>query len=878
MSNNLAVQTEQMRQMLVTSIASLLTGIFLAAILAYMQWSVIEHEIIVAWLVTLESIQLARIALILTYRRSAVDKDTIMLARLSKLRLGVFAGAAVWGSAAFLLFPADQPQHQMFVIFMLAGLAAGGVVSYSADLLSGVMFSVCVIVPLIARLLVSGDAMSFAMATASTLYLAFIIISLRQINRNLIENIRLRFEADAREEAVEENREKFRVLSEAAFEGIFISENGKCLEQNLRAQEMFGYTPEEAIGRFGTEWVVPKDRDLVQENMMSGYELPYEVTGLRKDGSTFPATICGRMMHYKGRSVRVTSIRDISEQKKTETELRIAASAFEAQEGMLITDAQGVILRVNKAFTNITGYTSEEAVGQTPRLLNSRRHDAEFYKNMWTHINWTGAWEGEIWNRRKCGEIYPEYLIITAVKDAKGVISNYVATFNDITASKAAAEEIQHLAFYDPLTQLPNRRLLADRLQQALASSARNSRKGALLFIDLDNFKTLNDTLGHDMGDMLLKQVALRLVSCVREGDTVARLGGDEFVVMLEDLSEHELEAAAQTKAVGEKIQSALNQPHILANHEYRSTPSIGVTLFKDQPVSIDELFKQADIAMYQAKKSGRNTLRFFDPQMQDSINVRAALENELSRAIESRQLQLHYQIQVDSDQRIIGVEALLRWMHPERGIIPPSVFIPLAEESGLILPIGKWVLQTACAQIMTWSLNPATRHLRIAVNVSSVQFAQDDFVGQVKQVLEESGSDPACLKLELTESMMLNNVDDIIRKMHQIKAFGVGFSMDDFGTGFSSLSYLKKLPLDQLKIDQSFVRDLVSDHNDKAIVEAIITMGEAFGLNIIAEGVETEEQRAHLSYNGCHTFQGYLFSKPLPIELVDVMLAHRLH
>jgi len=876
MDNKSAIQAEQTRQLFSAIMPSLVIGIFLAATLAYMQWDVIDHEVVIAWLSLLELIQLARIALVVAYRRSPDDVTSHVWR--ARFRLGVLAAAVVWGSAAFLLYPEAQQQHQMFVIFMLSGLTASGVVSYSADLLSSMMFSLGVTSPLILRLLAGGDAMSTAMAVAGLLYLAFIIVSLRQINRNLIENIRMRFEADAREEALEENREKFRVLSEAAFESIFISEKGICLEQNLRAQEMFGYTPEEAVGRSGTEWIVPKDRELVQKNMMSGYEQPYEVTGLRKDGSTFTAAIRGRMMHYKGRNVRVTSIRDISEQKQAEAELRIAASAFEAQEGMLITDARGLILRVNKAFTNITGYTSQEAVGQTPRLLNSRRHDEAFYKTMWASINWAGSWEGEIWNRRKNGEIYPEYLIITAVKDADGIISNYVATFNDITASKAAAEEIQHLAFYDPLTQLPNRRLLVDRLQQALASSVRNGRKGALLFIDLDNFKTLNDTLGHDMGDLLLQQVAQRLVSCVREGDTVARLGGDEFVVMLEDLSEQELEAAAQTKAAGEKILSVLNQPHMLANHEYRSTPSIGVTLFKEYPVSIDELFKQADIAMYQAKKGGRNTLRFFDPQMQDTINVRAALEKELSKAIENRQLQLHYQIQVDSAHRVIGVEALLRWTHPERGIIPPSVFIPLAEETGLILPIGEWVLHTACAQIKTWSINPATRHLRIAVNVSSVQFAQDDFVAQVKRALDESGSDPACLKLELTESLMLNNVDDIISKMHQIKAFGVGFSMDDFGTGFSSLSYLKKLPLDQLKIDQSFVRDLVSDHNDKAIVEAIITMAEAFGLNIIAEGVETEEQRAHLSYNGCNTFQGFLFSKPLPIEQVDLMLVQRLH
>lgn len=460
-------------------------------------------------------------------------------------------------------------------------------------------------------------------------------------------------------------------------------------------------------------------------------------------------------------------------------------------------------------------------------------------------------------------------------RDSSGRALKVSGTNTNITDRKLAEDEIQNLAFYDPLTRLPNRRLLLDRLHQAQASCARNSKNGALLFIDLDNFKILNDTLGHAIGDSLLQQVAQRLKSCVREGDTVSRLGGDEFVVILEDLSEQVPEAAAQTKVVSEKIISELNQPYQLGTNISRSTLSIGATLFAHNE-SIDELFKQADIAMYQAKKAGRNALRFFDLEMQDAINIRARLEEELRTALENHQFQLHYQIQVDNTLHIIGVEALLRWVHPTRGMIPPSAFISLAEETELILPIGDWVLQTACAQIKAWSHNPVTRHLRIAVNVSSLQFAQDGFVAHVKRALDESGIDPACLKLELTESMMLNNVDETIIKMLQIRELGVGFSMDDFGTGFSSLSYLKKLPLDQLKIDQSFVRDLVLDQNDKAIVKAIITMGGAFGLGIIAEGVESEAQRSLLFQSGCNTFQGYLFGKPIPIYQLDALLKNQ--
>src|SRR5450830_2184307 len=428
---------------------------------------------------------------------------------------------------------------------------------------------------------------------------------------------------------------------------------------------------------------------------------------------------------------------EITDQKLAENDLRIAATAFESQEGILVTDANNVILRVNRAFTKITGYRAEDAIGKKPSLLASGYHDAGFYDAMWTSINETGLWEGEIWNRRKNGEVCPEHLVITAVKDNAGVVTNYVATLNDITLNKAAAEEIHHLAFYDALTRLPNRRLLLDRLNHALAASTRNGKEGAVLFLDLDHFKTLNDTLGHDVGDLLLQQVAERLTACVREGDTVARLGGDEYVIMLEDLSEHDLEAAAQAEAIGEKILIALNKPYHLGVHEHHCTSSIGITLFNDHKSGIEELLKQADIAMYQAKKSGRNTLRFFDPQMQVSITARVSLESELRKALENQQSHLHYQIQVDSSHRPLGAEALIRWIHPLRGMVSPAQFIPLAEETGLILPIGLWVLETACAQLKAWQQEALTRDLVLAVNVSAKQFHQADFVAQVQATVQ---------------------------------------------------------------------------------------------------------------------------------------------
>jgi diguanylate cyclase (GGDEF)-like protein len=445
-------------------------------------------------------------------------------------------------------------------------------------------------------------------------------------------------------------------------------------------------------------------------------------------------------------------------------------------------------------------------------------------------------------------------------------------TLIDITLSKAAVDEIERLAYYDPLTGLPNRQLLWDRLKLALASSHRSGRKGALLFIDMDNFKTLNDTLGHDMGDLLLQQVAQRLKFCIREGDTVVRLGGDEFVVMLEDLSEQALEAAAQTESIGNKILAAPNQPYRLATHDYHSTPSIGATLFSGHEQSIDELLKQADIAMYQAKSSGRNALRFFDPQMQISISARVALEADLRLALAENRFMLYYQPQVYHNRQVIGAEVLIRWQHPLRGLVLPADFIPLAEETGLILPIGQWVLETACAQIKIWEGSMHTRHLQLAVNVSARQFRQVNFVEKVSQALHHNAINPERLKLELTESLVLDDIDDSVRKMNALREIGVRFSLDDFGTGYSSLAYLTQLPLDQLKIDRSFVHNIGVKTTDAVIVQTIIGMANNLGMEVIAEGVETEIQRGFLEQNDCQVYQGYLFSQPVPIEQFEAL------
>ncbi|MBA4707851.1 bifunctional diguanylate cyclase/phosphodiesterase [Aquitalea aquatica] len=570
-------------------------------------------------------------------------------------------------------------------------------------------------------------------------------------------------------------------------------------------------------------------------------------------------------------------IADISRHKRMEAELRIAATTFLTQEGIMVTDPDGHILRVNPSFSQITGYDSADVVGKTPAVLSSHRHPAAFYQQLWQSLLENGAWQGEIWNTRKTGEVFPEWLTITAVKDNAGHTSHYVAIFQDITERKAAADEIQTLAFYDALTHLPNRRLLQDRLQHARDAARRQKEYGALLFLDLDNFKSLNDTMGHDIGDVLLQEVASRLLRCLRTGDTVARLGGDEFIVMLENLGPKRDLAMHEAETVGRKILATLHQPYQLRGYDYRGSSSLGIALFADENGSSEDILKQADLAMYQAKSAGRNTLRFFDPVMQAEINTRTQLEAELHHALEHGELSLYYQPQIRHGKPCQSVEALLRWHSPQQGLRLPGSFIPLAEQSNLILAIDHWVLQQACTQLAAWASHADTAGLSIAVNVSARQFHQSDFVSRLRRLLQDSGANPALLKLEITESLLLMKLDDAGSKMNSLRQLGITFALDDFGTGYSSLSYLKQLPLDQVKIDHSFVRDVLDNPNDAAICKAVIALGHSLGLTVIAEGVETAAQYDFLVAQGCEVIQGYLFSQALPPEQLQHWLAHSL-
>ena len=566
------------------------------------------------------------------------------------------------------------------------------------------------------------------------------------------------------------------------------------------------------------------------------------------------------------------SVFDLSALQFSRERQRIAAMAFESLSGICVTDGKGTILQINAAFTTLTGYSAQEAQGQTMRLLSSGRHDEEFFAGVWRSINESGKWQGEIHNRRKDGQTFTAWLNISAVYADTGKVSNYVGIFYDVTASRATQAEISRMAYFDALTQLPNRRLLQERLNHALAVAARSGHHGAILFIDLDRFKMINDTRGHQSGDLLLIEVARRLRHALRAGDTIARLGGDEFVVLLEEMDAESLVSADHARQVAGKLLSVLSEPYKLMDYEVRCTASIGISVFGHTETAA-ELLQHADLAMYQAKKTGRNRLRFFDPEMQEAVSSRVTLEQDLQRALDHQEFVLHFQAQVNQHRQIVGAEALLRWVHPTLGDVSPAEFIAVAEDTGLIVPIGRWVLEAACAQLRAWGNSPCTRDLRLAVNVSARQFQQHDFAAMVEQVIRRAQVNPALLTLEVTESTV-SEVEDAAAKMERLRRIGVRFSVDDFGTGFSSLTNLSRLPVFQLKIDRAFVRGMDRIASDAVIVRTIIAMAASLGVEVVAEGVETGGQHRLLQAQGCTLYQGDWFGRPEPIERFEDLLA----
>jgi len=549
--------------------------------------------------------------------------------------------------------------------------------------------------------------------------------------------------------------------------------------------------------------------------------------------------------------------------RNSEQSLRIAATVFQSQEAMWVVDPDQRVLNVNDAFVKLTGYRLEDLPQQGIVPFNLENDSQDYRESMWRIVRQSGQWQAEVQSRKKNGEEYMMRLTLTAVRDAQEKVTHYVGTQTDITQQKILQKETARLAYYDSLTGLPNRQLLARHILQAIAANTDETRVGGLLVIDLDNFKDLNDTLGHDIGDQLLQQVAQRLLSIGTEQEAVSRLGGDEFVLLLQGVPKES--AKAMLEQVAQRVLSLLNERFSLSGISHHTTCSIGGTLVEDSQSSVQDILRRGDLAMYQAKRNGRNTYCLFSTDMENAVNFRTAIEADLRVAIDQQQMFLHYQPQVDDAGRLIGAEALLRWQHPVRGLISPGIFIPIAEASGLIVPIGRWVLQQACQQAALWQAQRPGHPIVVAVNVSALQFRHSQFTSQVLDVVAENGINPNGLKLELTETMMVEDVEEAIEKMHLLKSAGISFALDDFGTGYSSLSLLKRLPIDQLKIDQSFIKDLLIDPDDAAIAKSIIALGRALGIEIIAEGVETLAQRDFLSRLGCHYFQGYLFGHPGP-------------
>ena len=979
-------------RLLATSKFALITSTVIAILFACAQRQVIAFPVVEAWLTMVILIAIVRAIHVHTCLRTPLENHSTLHKQLITFRCATIIAGLIWGSAGFLLFPPNSPEHQMFLLFVLAGMSAGVVTSYSADIFSAVTFVLALLIPLMIRLFIDHSAISIAMGFATIMYIAFVVVNVRRANKNLLENIVLKLEAGEHKKNISSSANQYDTLFSHSHAAIFhfdsdlvithcnqryaailglpadgligidlmnflqdqsilpalqnalkgdvsyydgyysanyanakkwinlicvpsINEHGKMdggvailhdttdhkqaqdnlllsdewhramlagtmdgywladlqgkiLEVNQVYCAMSGYSEQELLAMYISDLDAKESHnDIIELNqyIASQGESRFESQHQRKDGSIFHVEVS---VQYRQAEVGrlVVFLQDITERKLKENDLRVAATAFNAHDSIIISDANNLIIRTNQAFSKTSGYTQEEVLGKNLIMFCAKQNDPHLYSTLLTQIMRKGFWEGEILNQRKNGEVFPAHLNITVVKDKNNNVENFVTHLTDISTQKAAAAEIENLAFYDTVTGLPNRRLLLDRLNHALAGSARNGKEGALLFLDLDNFKTLNDSSGHEVGDILLTMVAKRLKECVREVDTVARFGGDEFVVILEDLKVQHIDAAINAENVANKILASLHQPYLINEHKHHSGVSIGVTLFNGNQSSTEELLKQADIAMYEAKKA-RNAVQFFNPAMQASITAHVSLENELRKAIELQQFQLYYQVQVDSSGFPTGAEALIRWLHPQQGLISPTEFIPLAEETELILPIGQWVFEGACAQIKIWQRDELTRNLALSVNVSAKQFHQKDFVNDVQAAIRYHDISPALLKLELTESMLLKDVESTIETMQALRKIGVQFSLDDFGTGYSSLQYLKRLPLNQLKIDGSFVRDIAVNTSDQAIVCTIAAMANTLELNVIAEGVETKEQYMQLQKSGCRHYQGYLFGKPMPIE-----------
>ncbi|HEY0846912.1 MAG TPA: EAL domain-containing protein [Noviherbaspirillum sp.] len=687
---------------------------------------------------------------------------------------------------------------------------------------------------------------------------------------------------ERRRKALELDKEHtlFRTLFESSNDGVILLQGDRITDLNRAALRLFGI-PNGDAGSIELSRLLPATQPDGQESAVSlrahmacclrngSQRVEWNFKSL--DGREFPAELAIDVAHLADVSAIQLTVRDITRRKSAESSMRLANQAFEnSLEGIAITDADGDILTVNSAFTTITGYGREEVLGRNPRLLSSGRQSREFYDEMWRSIDTTGKWQGEIWNIRKNGDIYPQWLNISRVTDDHGNVTNYVGVFSDISERKSAEERILHQVYYDQLTDLPNRVLFTDRLNQVLGLARRHANHHfAVMFLDLDRFKLINDSMGHDAGDQLLQQTAHRLRGSVRESDTVARMGGDEFTIVLSEIAN-----SKDAANVAQKILDAFRPPFVLNGEEVFVSVSIGISVYPEDGNNIEILLKNADMAMYRAKGAGGSWYELYDEGLGTAASQRLAIETALHKALERDEMVLHYQPQFDCDTgKLIGFEALLRWQHPERGLIAPDAFLSIAEETGLIVPIGEWVLRTACAQAQKWRLD-FPGHRLMAVNLSGRQFQSPDLARQIADALQQSGLPHFCLELEITETVVMQNLDTSISIMHQLAELGVQFSVDDFGTGHSSLAYLKKLPIHALKVDRTFVHDLATDPDDAAIVAAVVAMANKLGLRVVAEGIEDKAQLALLKQYKGIVGQGYLLGRPIAADAATKLIA----
>ncbi len=681
-----------------------------------------------------------------------------------------------------------------------------------------------------------------------------------------------RSSSDVIEKANREAAANYKTLLECTSDGFWVVEleSGKLAEVNDAYVRMSGFAREELLSMKVADIEANENPEEVIKHILKvvreGNDL-FESRHRTRSGRLIDVEVSA--IYQPEPNLIICFLRDITERKFTENRLRLFASVFEASgEGIMITDSGNKIEKVNQAFTRLTGYEPEEVMGRNPSMLSSGLQGREFYSAMWERLLSEGLWQGEIWDRRKDGNTYPKWLSISVVRNGHGEIVNYIGSFSNIAELKKAEMEIEQLAYHDPLTGLPNRFSLLAKLEQALARSRRDRSRLALMFIDLDRFKIINDTLGHHIGDQLIAQVGNRLRKAVRESDVVARLGGDEFVVLIA-----EIPSPMEAGLVAEKILRDFSQAYLVDGFSLFTSPSIGISIYPDDGDSMNVILKNADTAMYHAKNDGGNGFRYFETAMMQRSSERLNFENGLRSALEKGEFELHYQPQVNAGGRVIGLEALLRWRHPELGLNPPDKFIPIAEETGLILGIGKWALRTACRQMKQW-MEAGFSPMRIAVNVSSQEFLQKGFPEFVMTAVRDAGIRPEQLELEITESAAMIHPEKIIGIMQALKSASIRLSIDDFGTGYSSLAYLKLFPIDQIKIDRSFVKDLVIDSNDMAIAVSTIGLARKLGLEVVAEGVESHRQSDMLFSHGCDLIQGHAFSRPLPAEELASLLA----